>query len=60
MNRDILKILSDQNKYNNPKNHIFYQIITRLTSINNQAMINTANLIHEKNVIKQEVCWIFI
>lgn len=55
LNRDILKILSSQATRQDPQHQLYFQIITRLTSVNNQAMINSVELIHEKHVIKQEV-----
>lgn len=36
-------------KQTNPKSQIFYQIISRLTGINNQIMIANLELIQEKN-----------
>jgi alpha-galactosidase len=42
LNRDILKIISTESKSTNPRIQMLYQIINRLTSINNQIMINTA------------------
>jgi hypothetical protein len=38
---------------------MLYQIINRLTNINNQVMIDTAELIHEKNTYKIQVKFIF-
>lgn len=34
---------------------IFYQIISRLTGVNNQTMINNIELLQERNKIKAEV-----
>jgi hypothetical protein len=55
LNRDILKILSTYNTRNDPEHHLLLQIITRLTTVNNQAMLNSIELIQEKNILKQEV-----
>lgn len=46
LNRDILKILSNHTANNDPQQQLFFQIITRLTSINNSAMISTVELVH--------------
>ena len=59
LNRDVLKILEDQIKEKDPKTHIFYQIISRLTGINNQVMISNMEILTEKNKILTEVLmWI--
>ena len=55
LNRDILKILHGYNEKTDPHFNLLMQIITRLTSVNNQAMLNNIDLIHQKNVLKQEV-----
>jgi hypothetical protein len=55
LNRDILKILSSYNHRTDPQHNLLMQIITRLTTVNNQAMLNSLELIQEKNVLKQEV-----
>lgn len=55
LNRDILKILSTHNTRTDPQHHLLMQIITRLTTVNNQAMINCLELIQQKNILKQEV-----
>ena len=58
LNRDILKIVTSYNPVTDPQRHLLLQIITRLTTVNNQAMLNAIELIHEKNVLKQEVCMV--
>lgn len=55
LNRDILKILSSYTARSDPEHHLLLQIITRLTTVNNQAMLNSIELIQEKNILKQEV-----
>jgi hypothetical protein len=55
LNRDILKLLSAYNSKTDPHFNLLMQIITRLTSVNNQAMLNNIDLIHHKNTLKQEV-----
>jgi hypothetical protein len=55
LNRDILKILSTYNARADPQHNLLLQIITRLTTVNNQSMLNCIELIQEKNVLKQEV-----
>jgi hypothetical protein len=55
LNRDILKILSTYNSRADPQHNLLLQIITRLTTVNNQSMLNCIELIQEKNILKQEV-----
>jgi hypothetical protein len=55
LNRDILKIVSTHNNRTDPHHTLLMQIITRLTTVNNQAMLNGLELIQEKNILKQEV-----
>jgi hypothetical protein len=55
LNRDILKILSTYNARADPQHNLLLQIITRLTTVNNQSMLNCIELIQEKNILKQEV-----
>ena len=55
LNRDILKILSGYNERLDPHFSLLMQIITRLTSVNNQAMLNNIDLLHHKNILKLEV-----
>lgn len=38
-----------------PQHNLLMQIVTRLTTVNNQSMINALELIQEKNVLKEEV-----
>ena len=49
LNRDVLKILEEQVKETNPKCLLFYQIISRLTGINNQVMLANVDLVQEKS-----------
>lgn len=53
LNRDILKILSTYNARADPQHNLLLQIITRLTTVNNQSMLNCIELIQEKNILKQ-------
>jgi len=55
LNRDVLKILQEHSKTSHPQMQIFYQIITRLTSINNQTMLNNLELLQDKNKLITEV-----
>lgn len=55
LNRDILKIISGYNHRTDPQHSLLMQIITRLTTVNNQAMLSSIELIQQKNVLKQEV-----
>jgi hypothetical protein len=55
LNRDILKILSTYNARADPQHNLLLQIITRLTTVNNQSMLNCIEIIQEKNILKQEV-----
>ena len=55
LNRDVLKILEQQSKETNPKSLIFYQIISRLTGINNQIMLANIELVQEKNKMFAQV-----
>lgn len=55
LNRDVLKILQEHSRETHPQLHIFYQIITRLTSINNQVMISNMELLQEKNRLNTQV-----
>lgn len=55
LNRDVLKILEDQMREKNPKIHLFYQVISRLTGINNQVMLANIELLVDKNKIAAEV-----
>jgi len=55
LNRDILKILSSYSHAADPQLHLLMQIITRLTTVNNQAMLSNIELIQQKNVLKKEV-----
>lgn len=52
LNRDILAILSNQQKTNSVDIRIFYQIIRRLTSLNNQTMLVFGDLVSEKSKMK--------
>lgn len=52
LNRDILAILSEQNKNKTVDIKIFYQIIRRLTSLNNQTMLIFGDLVSEKSKMK--------
>lgn len=56
LNRDVLRILESQVKEAHPQFQIFYQVISRLTGINNQIMIRNIELIQEKNKLMTEVC----
>ena len=60
LNRDVLKILEDQTKETKPKAHIFYQIISRLTGINNSVMLANMNLVQEKNHLLTDVFYSLI
>lgn len=55
LNRDILKILSAYDYRADPQLHLLMQIITRLTTLNNQAMLNGIDYIKQKNILKDEV-----
>jgi S-adenosylmethionine:diacylglycerol 3-amino-3-carboxypropyl transferase len=55
LNRDILKMLTNYNQNADPHMKVFMQIITRLTTVNNQAMISSIDLIQQKHILKQEV-----
>lgn len=52
LNRDILKILSSMKNGSDPQHNLLMQIITRLTTVNNQSMLNALELIQEKNVLR--------
>ena len=53
LNRDILKVLASQQ---HEKSHqLFMNIIDKLTSINNQAMLEAVDILQQKNALRSEV-----
>ena len=55
LNRDILRMLSNYSQSADPHMYLLMQIITRLTTVNNQAMLSSIDLIQQKHILKQEV-----
>jgi hypothetical protein len=45
-------MLNKHDHQNDPHHQLFLQIITKLTSVSNQAMLNALELLQEKNTLK--------
>lgn len=55
INRDILRLLTQQNSPKDHEHRLLLQIITKLTAINNEALLANLQLSQEKALLKEEV-----
>lgn len=55
INKDILRLIHLEEYKKDPEHRLMLQIISKLTAINNEAMINNLQLVQDKTVLKEEV-----
>lgn len=55
INKDILRLIHLEEYKKDPEHRLMLQIVSKLTAINNEAMIANLRLVNDKTVLKEEV-----
>lgn len=55
INKDILRLIHLEEYKKDPEHRLMLQIVSKLTAINNEAMIANLRLVNDKTFLKEEV-----